>query len=57
VFIGRLATSLVGTGLVISMLVRAEFGWFGYSLAFLIALATEALGRYLFYAAREASRL
>ncbi len=56
-FFGRITTSLAGTGLVIAMLVRSDYGGFGYALAFLIILTSETLDRYLFYAAREASRL
>lgn len=57
VFFGRLATSFVGIALVIEMLVRSEHEGLGYGLVFLIILTSETLDRYLFYAAREASRL
>ncbi len=57
VFFGRLVASLIGAAVLIAMLVQSSYGPFLYFLGFAIILSAEVLDRYIFYAAREVSRL
>jgi len=57
VFFGRLVASLVGAAVLIAMLVQSNYDAFFYFLGFAIILTAEVLDRYIFYAAREVSRL
>ncbi len=56
-FFARLVLSLMGAAALITMLVQSHYDPFCYSFGFAIILAGELLDRYIFYAAREVSRL
>ena len=57
VIFARLVSSLLGAAGLIAMIVQIHYDPFCYFFGFLILLIAELLGRYVFYAAREVSRL
>jgi anaerobic dimethyl sulfoxide reductase subunit C (anchor subunit) len=57
IFFVRFASGLLGAAGLIAMLVQSHYDPFCYFFGFAIVLIAELLDRYIFYAAREVSRL